>query len=375
MPDQQQAKQSAGFSYFHLSCYTIYAQRNVRKTNMTYDELVKFIQGHFTDGLVLVLGSGLSAAEGIPDMPALATYLSEQAIELTGADKAAWLNIKTVLDTGEGLEAALLRHAPSSTLEAWIVRKTCELLMPIERKIMSAMFRGDTTLRLSKFLSKILKPTEGLPILTTNYDRLIEIACEMEGFHVDTAAVGNYAGTFDHERSLMGSSKRIATRGKTPFLEHYPRAVVLKPHGSFDWYRSGDSARRCGFDLVGVERLIITPGTNKYKAGYEAPFDKHRDLANSYIDKAAKLFVVGYGFNDDHLQTHLIKKINDGLPTLILSRSENPKIQKLAKEALRCVALSKLNTGTGVSVTTKDTHFEHPGDDLWDLGVLTKELL
>jgi hypothetical protein len=43
---------------------------------MDYDALVRFAQDHFTDGLVLVIGSGLSAAEGIPGMTALAAQAS-----------------------------------------------------------------------------------------------------------------------------------------------------------------------------------------------------------------------------------------------------------------------------------------------------------
>ncbi len=73
---------------------------------MDYNALVKFVQEHFTDGLALVIGSGLSAAEGIPGMAALATYLSKGAGVLTGTDATLWYQIKTVLDAGEGLEAA-----------------------------------------------------------------------------------------------------------------------------------------------------------------------------------------------------------------------------------------------------------------------------
>ena len=50
---------------------------------MDCDALVTFVQEHFTDGLALVVGSGLSAAEGIPGMPALATHLSNGS----GADR------------------------------------------------------------------------------------------------------------------------------------------------------------------------------------------------------------------------------------------------------------------------------------------------
>ncbi len=341
---------------------------------MDYDALVKFVQEHFTDGLALVIGSGLSAAEGIPGMPALATHLSNGADVLAGTDATLWYQIKAVLDANGGLEAALLEHPPSETLEVWIAQRTCELLMPKEREVMSAVLRGDRSLRLTTFLAKVLKPTNGLPILTPNYDRLIEVACEMAGFHVDTTAVGHYAGAFDHARSCMGSCRGITTRAKTTVLDHFPRAIVLKPHGSFDWYRSGNDARRCSLDLD-AERLMITPGINKYRAGYDSPFDKHRDLANDYIKRAGRLLVVGYGFNDDHLQTHLVKRIQDGTPTLILNQWASPKVEELAEESPRCVCLSKPTAWAGIAMATKGYRFEHQGHDLWDLGVLAKELL
>lgn len=262
--------------------------------NMDYDVLVKFVQEHFTDGLALVIGSGLSSAEGMPGMATLADHLGGRAGSLVGVDATLWSEIKAAIDANEGLEAALLKHAPTDALEVWIAQGTSELLLPKEREIISAVFRGERTLRLTTFLGQVLKPMAGLPILTPNYDRLIEVACEMAGFHVDTTAVGHYAGAFDHARSCMGSCRGITTRAKATVLDHFPRAIVLKPHGSFDWYQSGDDARRCSLDLD-AERLIITPGINKYRAGYNSPFDKHRDLANDYIKRAGRLLIVGYG--------------------------------------------------------------------------------
>lgn len=346
----------------------------ISSMNMDFDAVVRFVQEHFTDGLVLVIGSGLSSAEGIPGMSALAKHLDSRAGSLEKADGVLWSHIKIAIDKRGGLEAALLEHAPTDALEIWIARETSELLMPIEREIISAVLRGERALRLTTFLGKVLKPTTGLPILTTNYDRLIEVACEMVGFHVDTTAVGHYAGDFDHTRSCMGSCRGITARAKVTVLDHFPRAIVLKPHGSFDWYQSGSSARRCSLDLD-AERLIITPGINKYRAGYNSPFDKHRDLANDHIKRASRLLVVGYGFNDDHLQTHLVKRIQDGTPTLILNRSVNAKVRKLAEDSPHCVCLSQSSAPPGVAVVTNSHQFERLGHDLWDLGVLTKELL
>ena len=340
---------------------------------MDYDAVVRFVQGHFTDGLVLVIGSGLSSAEGIPGMLPLANHLNSRAGLLGSADEALWSKIKPAIEKG-GLEAALLEYAPTNSLEAWIAQETSDLLMPIERKIISTVFRGKRTLRLTTFLDKVLKPKTGLPILTTNYDRLIEVACEMAGFHVDTTAVGHYAGVFDHARSCMGSCRGITARAKAPVLDHFPRAIVLKPHGSFDWYQSGSNARRCSLDLD-AERLIITPGINKYRAGYNSPFDKHRDLANEHIKRASRLLVVGYGFNDDHLQTHLEKRIQEGTPTLIMNQWANAKVIKLAEDSPRCVCLSQSSESPGVAMVTNSHRFDRVGSDLWDLSILTKELL
>jgi NAD-dependent SIR2 family protein deacetylase len=182
----------------------------------SYDNFVSFIQAHFTDGLVVVVGSGLSCAEGISGMEAVAKHLSKSASELLGAEKNLWKNISEELSKGIGLEAALLKHAPSASLEGWIIRRVCKLLIPQERAIIAEALNGNREFRFTSFLKKVLKPTRGLPILTTNYDRLLEVACELAGFHVDTTAVGQYAGSFDHGRSCMASCKGIVTIAKRP---------------------------------------------------------------------------------------------------------------------------------------------------------------
>lgn len=218
---------------------------------MNYGEVTIFIQKHFTDGLVLVVGSGLSSAEGIPGMRALADHLKQASLNLTGDDAVIWGKVDSELANDAGLEAALLKHQPSDTLESWIVDQTCECLMPKEREVIAEALSGNLELRLYQLLKRVLKPSAGLPILTTNYDRLVEVSCELADFHVDTTAIGQYAGSFDHTRSCMGSSRGVKKRGRTPYIDHFPRAVVLKPHGSFDWYSSPAGPRRCSYDIPG----------------------------------------------------------------------------------------------------------------------------
>lgn len=339
---------------------------------MQYDQVVQFAQKHFTDGLVLVIGSGLSAAEGLPGMPELAQHLTRESGKLPEACRDHWLGIEHSLN--EGLEAALLKNPPNETLESWIVKQTAALLASCEARVMAQTIVTGRQLRLTSFLHRVQKPIDGIPILTTNYDRLIEVACERARLHVDTTAIGVYGGAFDHRRSCMGSARKVIQRAGKPLLDHYPRAVVLKPHGSLDWYKIPGGALRCSVELD-AERLIITPGLNKYRAGYEEPFDKHRELANDYINRASRLLIIGYGFNDDHLQVHLLKRIQSGVPTIILTRTANARTIDIASTSPQCLCLSRPASGVGVRATSPGSDLEHQKAECWDLGEFTKEFL
>ena len=159
-------------------------EARARGGGVDYAALVGFIQAQFTDGLALVIGSGLSAAEGLPGMAALAAHLTRSAAALTGDEATQWGEIAAALAAGAGLEAALLRHPPTERLEAWIVRQTCELLVPAEKEALARALQGHGVLRLTKLLRRVLRPAAGLPIVTTNYDRLVEVA-KTQPIHID----------------------------------------------------------------------------------------------------------------------------------------------------------------------------------------------
>lgn len=122
--------------------------------------------------------------------------------------------------------------------------------------------------------------------------------------------------------------------------------------------------------------MVITPGLNKYKQGYSAPFDKHRDLANDHINRCSRLFIVGYGFNDDHLQVHLERRLKEGVPTLILNRSVTQKVVDLVNESPKCVCISQHDSKSGINIHTQNQLDEDKtAPDIWDLGELVKEIL
>ena len=100
---------------------------------MDLHEVKKRLQQHLSDGLVTVVGSGLSCAEGIPGMPELADHLlASVGHGLGGDDLAAWAAIAPQIKD-KGLEAALLMTPPTPCLESVIAAATAVLVSERER--------------------------------------------------------------------------------------------------------------------------------------------------------------------------------------------------------------------------------------------------
>ncbi|MDW9364087.1 SIR2 family protein [Sinorhizobium meliloti] len=343
---------------------------------MENHQLKLILQRHFTDGLVTIAGSGLSCAEGLPGMGALAGYLQANiGSDLVGHDKALWAELSPLI-TAKGLEAALLAIPPTATLESLIVAKTAELIAQREREIVTEVFKKTRVLRFTKLLRHLLKPSTGVPVITTNYDRLIEIASEEAGLGVDTLFVGQFAGHLNEQESRLSFCRDVSLKGKSVQFRYRDRVNVYKPHGSLDWYhRDGRPVSYAG-DLP-LPRLIITPGLNKFRNGYESPFDRHRERANGAIDKARRFLVLGYGFNDDHLETHLTPRIKGGIPTLLLTHTLSDNALKLTQELPNVIAIQhrSVSGDEGSSVYIDGTEHFVPDVALWDLDVFISEVL
>jgi hypothetical protein len=337
------------------------------------------LQEHLGDGLVTIIGSGLSCAEGLPGMGELAKYLlAEVGTGLTGADATAWASASALIAT-KGLEAALLAIPPTAAVEASIAVATGRLISEREHKVVSEVFAGTRKLRLTRLLHHMVKPVSGLVIVTTNYDRLVEIAVEEADIGADTMFVGRFSGRLNERESQLSFCRDVTLKPRrTSATLHYrPRALICKPHGSLDWYvRAGRPVFYAG-DLPNVARLIITPGHNKFRNGYESPFDHHRSRANAAIDNASRFLVLGYGFNDDHLETHLSPSIKGGKPTLMLTHSLSPVARKLALLHANIIALEYAEVAgvAGTTVIIEQKEFFFPGIGIWDVDSFVTEVL
>lgn len=357
------------------SCQAVF-QYNIREI-VELHELKTHLQQHLSDGLVTIVGSGLSCAEGLPGMGVLAKHLcAVVGPGLVGADATAWAVIAPLIQS-KGLEAALLEKPPPVGLEAAIVTATADLIAEHERSVVTEVFAGARTLRLTRLIAHLLKPSSGLPIVTTNYDRLVEIAAEEAGLGVDTMFVGRFAGTFNERESRLSFCRDVTLKKAHVSYHYQPRALVFKPHGSLDWYLRNDKPVHYSGELPEAVRLIITPGQNKFRNGYESPFDHHRSRANDAIDRASRFLILGYGFNDDHLETHLSPAIRGGKPTLLMARTLSASAVTLATGYSNVIALDCANQGgtDGTRVIINKTHLFFPNLELWDVHSFIQEVL
>ncbi len=342
---------------------------------MDIADLKQTLQDHFTDGLVTIVGTGLSVAEGVPGMGALAEYLQEEIpARLPDPSKPVWAEIAAELEKGTDLETTLLQHPPDSALESTIVELTAALIEDAERVVIEEVVAGRRTLRFSRLLQHMLKPNTGIPIVTTNYDRLIEVAAEAVGLGVDTLFVGHSIGRLNPKHSQYSLCRGIVQRKRSVQRTYADHLVVLKPHGSLDWYLQNDEPIRCPLPLSG-QRLIITPGLNKFRGGYDRPFDTHRERANKEIDNAARFLIIGYGFNDDHLQTHLEHQLNKGKPAVLVTHSLTPKAVQLVTECDQFLAITADPDKPGAVVTQRGASTFFPTANIWDLEEFISEVL
>jgi hypothetical protein len=210
------------------------------------------VQNHLGAGLVTVIGSGLSAAQGISGMNALASHL------LTAVPKKLplphvqnWQAIVREIGSGQGLEAALLRHPPDGDLEDIIVNETAALMRHDEAKVIREVVSGGKTLPLTRLLRHFPKTPPVIDIITPNYDRLIEIAAEDAGLGVDTMFLGTMLGRYDAKASGLSFVKTLRQTKKTVRKITAPRVVLRKPHGSLDWcMRDGRPTRAAAEHIV-----------------------------------------------------------------------------------------------------------------------------
>lgn len=345
---------------------------------MNLGELKKRIQEHFRTGLVTLVGSGLSAASGLPTMAKLEAHLREKMPgRITAAELDEWQRIMAVLETGQGLEVALHAVLTSENVGNAIVELTAGLIADEEARVIRAALTKQVVLPFSNLLPHITPSTNGeVHVITSNYDRLIEVAAETMGYGVDTMFVGHYFAPLDEKTSRDSFLSEIRPH-RTSYRKIYRKRVRLfKPHGSLDWYELDGEPIRSPVPLDCC-RLMITPGAQKYKRGYESIFERHRAAANGILEEADRFLILGYGFNDEHLEKTLRREMYRGKPCMLMTLYLSPSAEAVIAANPSVFALVKARDSTGREGTefvSSAGKIFFPDLSIWSVDSLVEEV-
>ena len=118
------------------------------------DEIKKNIQSFFDQGTVIIVGSGLSCAEGIPGMGKLAEKLIEDVPNmLNSQNMKIWEKVADALRKGQDLETALQQNPVTDDVENAIMECTYKFISDKDKSIFLEIIEKGRVLRFSDFLS------------------------------------------------------------------------------------------------------------------------------------------------------------------------------------------------------------------------------
>lgn len=339
---------------------------------MDENEILLSLQDFLRKRPVILAGSGLTIPLGLPSMGALAEELDKN-LSADATHQEEWSKYSE--DVKLGLEAALLKHQVSDAILKSIIDITGDFIDGKDKATADNLFRQEKLPAIAELLRFLTKSTgrnnPEVIVITPNYDRVIERACDTIQVACETGFCGSYIKIFDRE----ALDRMVFTRYNTAIK----RVKLFKPHGSLDWYYFNGksievSTLPAPADDDQVHRIMITPGRSKYASSLmDEVMNFHRERMNHHVRRAEALLVIGYGFNDAHLQGELNNRLREGVECVILTRSLDEKhIANLPRHGKWTLIVS--TEGGKSRVLTPDYDSEVSGN-LWSLDEFFKKTI
>ena len=352
------------------------------------EDISSAIQEVFRKTPVLLVGSGFSCGYGLPSMGDLAEHLVSSVHDMLTTDgaKAIWAqSIDALTDNlEEGLNGIAVGGPEWGEIISVIRSETSRLIL--ERTVLAEeeILRGGPRIDYapSRLLRRLFngspQNSNGIHVITTNYDTLLELFCDLEGLPLDTGFSGfrrrkprvSSGGIFE----AAYTRERVTQRGKSGF-EYRPckRVRLYKPHGSISWLETSDGPVEVINDILTKKRAIVVPGPSKYRDSMvDAVFDGMRSEMNDVLLKASALVCIGFGFNDDHLQGVITQRVRGGMPVIIITRGSTPNIERLIKQNKQIISVFASSDG---SIFRWNGGVWRSGESLWRLGDFMKKFL
>ncbi|WP_413992413.1 SIR2 family protein [Labrys okinawensis] len=332
---------------------------------MDIDGIAKLAQTCFASNPVLVLGSGASAPHQLPGMDALKYHLMAVVAADGPEEETAWDQVRQAFEAGEHLEKALTGKVLPTRLTKKIVDETWRCINAADKAVFFRALCGTEVFPLATLLASLFRSSnKTVDIVTTNYDRIAEYACNSTDLLFSAGFIPGYI-----QLREGGDPVHFHRGGKQM------RTVrIWKVHGSLDWFERADGSAISAplFDLPDgpITPLIVTPGFNKFERTHDEPFRSAIQGADRSLENADAFLCVGFGFRDTHIEPKMLGRCRQkNLPVTVIARSLTDEALGFLRDkaGARYLGIEKSGTGSRVYVA------EHPGGlfiadkDFWSM--------
>ncbi len=342
---------------------------------------------------LLLVGTGASVAMDTElGMPALKDQLLTSILN----DTDSWISVAEKLRKGIDLETALTGINLTGSLQNEIAGCTAEFIVKKDAALRDDVLLGKKTWVGEPLLQRLMRdlsPTwPRLPVVTPNYDMLIEYACSKANIPYITGYHGGIMRRQDWSKArerlyewnpvTMGGKRRGI---KTPISY----VELMKVHGSINLFKNKDNELFENNMWVnehpnGYWPMIAPPGAAKSQEtlNFHGPLFSE---ASKAIGKATAFFVIGYGFKDIHLNREILERVrNHKCPLIVLTLEPSTELDPLPTMGGNVWVISGIQnqasgktdrSGTRFANCNEELSGDFKGVTLWQSDVFTEQIL
>ncbi len=343
---------------------------------------------------LLLVGTGTSVEM---DAELGMSALKDHLLTSVPKDTDGWIPVAEKLRMGIDLETALTGINLTESLQNALARHTAVFVSQKDAALRDDVLTANKTWvgeLLLRQLMRGLPPTwPRLPVVTPNYDMLIEYACSKAYIPYITGYHGGIMKRQDWSkaRERLYRLNPVTLGGKRrDTITPIACIELMKVHGSINLFR-------CDSDGTFVENdTWITGRPADYTPMIAPPGEiKNKDALNFYerlfgeamkaVDKADAFFVIGYGFRDKHIHQKILERVrNYKYPLIVLTLDPSTELNKLMNIGKDVWVITGIQNQTHGKTDPSGTRFANSNEELcgdfdgislWQSDVFAEQIL
>lgn len=310
---------------------------------------------------------------GLPSMDMLSNYIRTNMKTEDESEETAWKQVNRALENDNHLETALEKQNLPHSLLSKIIRLTWQCINEKDKVVLETAISCHVAFPLGELLSGIFRSTQiEVHIVTTNYDRVAEYACNSRGILFQTGFAPGYVQKWEGTEHVNFSHRRKKCRV----------VKIWKVHGSLDWFQT-ENEKIVGLPLferpsADYTPLIVTPGPYKFQKTHDDPFRSIINGADKALKNAAAFLCVGYGFRDQHIHPKIYDRCREkNIPIIVLAKKLTQEARDFLKQraGTNYMGIELASGGSKIYLPQNTDGLNVNDSELWSLSGFNKLVL